>query len=81
MFKVGTVSTFFSKVSVAFIKLENPLSVGDTIRFVKNGETKFEQKVESLQVGYRKIDTAARGSMVGLKTNNEVEKETEVFKI
>ena len=81
MFKVGRVSHFYDKLSVAIIDLDGTISVGDTIKFVRGGEDLFEQKVESIQIEHEKKDTASKGDVVGLKTNEAVKEGTEVFKI
>jgi len=57
------------------------LSVGDRIKFVHGGKDLFEQVVDSIQIEHQKVDSANKGDVIGLKTNEEVEKESEVFKI
>jgi translation elongation factor EF-1alpha len=66
---------------VAIIDLDGGLSVGDTIKFVRGGEDLFEQKVESIQIEHEKKDTAGKGDVIGLKTQEAVKEGTEVFKI
>ena len=81
MFKVGKVSHYYDKLSVAIIDLDGTLSVGDNIKFVRAGENLFEQKVESIQIEHEKKDTAGKGDVVGLKTNEAVKEGTEVYKV
>ena len=81
MFKVGKVSHYYDKLSVAIIDLDGTLSVGDNIKFVRGGEDLFEQKVESIQIEHEKKDSAGKGDVIGLKTNEAVREGTEVFKI
>lgn len=81
MFKVGRVTHYYDKIGVAIVELDGTLSVGDKIKFTKDGEDVFEQKVDSIQIEHEKRDTAARGDVVGLKTNEEVKEGAEVFKI
>jgi len=81
MFKVGKVTHYYDKLSVAIIDLDGTLSVGDNIKFVRGGEDLFEQKVESIQIEHEKKDTAAKGDVVGLKTNEKVREGTEVYKV
>lgn len=80
MFKVGTVSHFYDKIGVAIVELNGTLSVGEKVKFVRGGEDLFEQVVESIQVEHKKLDSAGKGDVVGLKTNEEVKAGTEVFK-
>lgn len=81
MFKVGKVTHYYDKLSVAIIDLDGTLSVGDNIKFVRGGEDLFEQKVESIQIEHDKKDTANKGDVVGLKTNEAVKEGTEVYKV
>lgn len=76
---IGEVSNFFEHVSVAAIKLEAPLKVGDTIRFV-GGETDFEQKVESMQIQHKQVDSAKKGDEIGIKIKEKVRKGYKVYK-
>lgn len=81
MFKIGRVTHYYDKLSVAIIDLDGTLSVGDNIKFVRGGEDLFEQKVESIQIEHEKKDTAKKGDVVGLKTNEAVKEGTEVYKV
>ena len=81
MFKVGKVSHYYDKLSVAIIDLDGTLGVGDNIKFVRGGEDLFEQKVESIQIEHEKKDSAGKGDVIGLKTHEAVKEGTEVFKI
>lgn len=77
-FKVGTVSHYYDKISVAVLDLSAPLHVGDLIRF--SGSTEFSQKVESLQVEHEQVTSAAKGDTVGLKVTQPVKPGDEVVK-
>ena len=81
MFKVGVVSHYYDKLSVAIIELDGTLSVGDEIKFSRGGEDLFKQKVESIQIEHDKKDSAGKGDVIGLKTNEAVKEGTEVYKI
>ena len=81
MFKVGTVTHYYDKIGVAIIELSATLSVGDKVKFVRNGEDLFTETVESIQVEHKKIDSASSGDVIGLKTDAEVKEGAEVFKV
>jgi translation elongation factor EF-1alpha len=81
LFKVGKVSHYYDKLNVAIVELDGTLSVGDSIKFVKGGEDLFEQKVESIQIEHEKKDSAGKGDVVGLKTNEAVKEGAEVYKV
>jgi translation elongation factor EF-1alpha len=79
--KIGEVIKFFSKPSVAAIKITaGNLSVGETIKFVGH-TTDFSETVESMEVNNQKIDKAAAGDFIGLKVKDRVREGDEVFKV
>jgi putative protease len=80
MFKVGTVTHYYDKIGVAVVTLGGTLSVGDKIKFVRDGEDLFKQVVESIQVEHNKLNSAKSGDVIGLKTNEAVKEGTEIFK-
>lgn len=80
MFKVGLVTWYFEKIGTVLIELNNPLSVGDNIKFVKGNQELFSQVVESMQIEHEKVNFARRGDVIALRVNAKVEKGTEVFK-
>lgn len=81
MFKVGVVKHYFDKVGIALVELGNILSVGEKIRFEKEGIEMFNQVVEVIQIEHKKIQNAGIGEIVGIKTIKPVLPGTEVFKV
>lgn len=81
MFKVGKVIHYYDKIGVAIVELDGTLSVGDRIKFVRGGEDLFEQAVDSIQIEHKKVDSANKGDVVGLKADEAVKESTEVFKL
>ena len=80
-FKIGKVTHFYDKIGVAIIALDADLGVGDKIRFERGGEELFEQNIDSLQVEHEKIDKAAKGTVIGLKTEKDVKEGADVYKV
>jgi hypothetical protein len=80
-YKVGLVKHYYDKIGVAIVEVLNPVSVGDTIKFVRGGEDLFEQKIESIQVEHQRKDSADKGDVIGLKTERQVKEGAEVFKV
>lgn len=79
--KVGTVQKFFAKPSVAAVNIEDgEVKVGDTLHF-KGVTTDFEQKIDSMQVDHKDVDTAKKGDSIGIKVKDRVRENDEVFKI
>jgi translation initiation factor IF-2 len=78
--RVGKVTHFFDRISVAVLALDGQLAVGDTIRF-RGHETDFEQKVESLQVEHEAVNSAGPGQEVAMKVAQKARENDEVIKI
>jgi putative protease len=77
--KVGRVSHFFSKISVAVVELTAPLVVGDRLVF-KGPNTDFEQTVESMQIEHANVQRAEAGQSIGLKVLQHVRETDSVYK-
>ncbi|MGD0203676.1 MAG: translation elongation factor-like protein [Candidatus Bathyarchaeia archaeon] len=77
--EIGHVTHFFSKISVAVVKLMLPLSVGDRI-LVKGPSTDFEQTVESMQIEGKSIPRAEGGQNIGLKVVQPAREKDVVYK-
>lgn len=80
IFKVGKVIHYYDKIGVAIVELDNTLSVGDKIKFSRGGEDLFSQTVDSIQIEHDKKDSAKKGDVIGLKTNEPVKESTDVYK-
>jgi U32 family peptidase len=80
-YKVGKVTHYYDKISVAVVELSGDLSVGDKIKFVRGGEDMFEQTVSSIQIEHDKLPSAKKGQIVGLKVDAEVKEGAEIYKI
>ena len=81
MFKIGTVSHFYDKIGVAIVELGGTLSVGDKIKFSRGGEDLFEQTVDSIQIEHEKVESAGKGKVIGLKTDEVVKVGADVYKL
>ena len=80
MKEVGEVFSYYSEIEVAAIKLNGKLKVGDKIN-IKGHTTDFEQDVNSMQIGHKKVDEAKKGDDVGIKVLDKVRKHDIVYKI
>ena len=79
--KVGEVMKFFSKPSVAAIKLtDGELKIGDRIKF-KGHTTDFEDQVQSMQIENKAVDKAGPGEMIGIKVKDRVREKDLVYKV
>jgi hypothetical protein len=77
--KVGQITHFFSKISVAIVDLTATLNVGDRI-LVKGPTTDFEQVVDSMQIEHQNVKSAEAGHSIGLKTVLAVREKDMVYK-
>jgi putative protease len=79
--KVGEVIKFFSKPSVAAIKvMDGMLAVGDRIKF-KGHTTDFEDQIQSMQVDNKPVDKAGPGALIGIKVKDRVRENDVVYKV
>ncbi len=78
--EIGEISTYFTHVGVAAIKLSGKLKVGDKIH-VKGHTTDFEQEVESMQIENEKVTQAKKGDHIGIKVKEKVRPNDKVFLI
>lgn len=79
--KVGEVMKFFSKASVAAIKLtDGELRVGDRIR-IKGHTTDFEDQVQSMQIENKPVEKAGPGEMIGIKVKDRVREKDLVYRV
>ena len=78
--EVGKVSHFFGKISVGIIKLTDSLKVGDTVH-IKGAHSDFTQKVESMQVEHKVLESGDAGDEVGIKVAEKVHEHDTVYKV
>ena len=79
--KVGYVSNYFSKISVAAIEItDGTLAVGDSI-LVLGHTTGFETTVHSMQIEHQQVSDAKMGDSVGVKVPEKAREGDKVFKI
>ena len=78
--EVGKVSSYFSHVSVAAIKLSDKLKVGDKIH-IKGSTTDFEIPVKSMQIERKDIKEAKKGSHIGIVVPDKVRPNDTVYLI
>ncbi len=79
--KIGEVVKFFSKPSVAAVKItDGELSVGDSIKF-SGHTTDFIDEVKSMEVDNKSVPKAVAGDFIGVKVSDRVRPGDEVFKV
>jgi len=76
--EIGKVSSYFSHIGVAAIRLSGKLKVGDKIH-VMGHTTDFEQKVKSMEIENKKVTEAKKGDHIGIKVEEKVRPNDKVF--
>lgn len=76
--EIGKVSSYFSNVGVAAIKLSGNLKVGEKVH-IKGHTTNFEVKVGSIQIERESVKEAKKGDHIGIKVHEKVRPNDDVF--
>ena len=74
---IGEVMSFYIHINVIAIQLSAPLKIGDKIH-VKGATTDFTQKVDSMQIEHKEIDSAKKGEVIGMKVDEKVSEGADV---
>jgi hypothetical protein len=78
--RIGEVTHFYDRLSVAVLKLTEPIRVGDMLHLLGH-HTDFRQKVESLQIEHQAVTEAGPGQDVAVKVAQKVYPGDKVFLI
>jgi len=78
--RLGEVSHYYDRISVAVITLTDSVKVGEKVHFLGHG-VDFEQEVSSMQIEHETIESAKKGDQVAMKVLKPVKAHTAVFKI
>lgn len=79
--KIGEVTKFFSKPSVAAVKItDGEVNVGDSLKF-SGHTTDFTDVIQSMEVDNQSVQKAVAGDFIGIKVSGKVRPGDEVFKV
>lgn len=78
--KVGRITHFYPKPSVAVVELSAPLNKGDKI-VIRGSNTNIEQTVDSIESEHKQIPNAQAGQSVGMKVNGRARENDIVYRI
>lgn len=76
---IGTVTHWFGHLSVAAVRLTEPLSVGDRIH-IRGHSTDLVETVRSMEVEHRKVDRAGPGDDVAVAVEGQVHEHDVIFR-
>ncbi|MAH03867.1 translation elongation factor-like protein [Candidatus Pacearchaeota archaeon] len=78
--EIGRVSSYFSHVSVAAIKLSGKLKVGDKVN-IKGNTTDIKEVVKNIQIERESVKEAKKGDHIGIKVSEKVRPNDKVLLI
>ena len=78
--RIGEVTHFYDRLSVAVLKLTEPIRVGDMLHLLGH-HTDFRQKVESIQIEHQEVTEAGPGQDVAVKVAQKVHPGDTVFRV
>ena len=76
--RIGEVTHFFNKISVAVFTTSSAIEMGDKLHFL-GAHTDFLQEIQSMQIEHESVSEAGAGSEVALKVAQRVRKGDSVF--
>ncbi len=77
---IGTVEYFFSKISVAAIRLTGSLKIGDVLE-ARDGDEVVRLTVSSMQIEKEDVAEADEGDSVGIKTGVPLSVGSKIYRI
>ena len=79
--RVGTVTHYYSHLSVAAVRMESgSLRIGDTIH-VRGYTSDFRQRVESIQIEHKPVSEVSAGQEFGLGVTDHAREHDVVYKV
>jgi translation elongation factor EF-1alpha len=78
--RVGKVTHYFDRISVAVLNLTEELKVGDTIH-IHGHLTDFNQRVGSMEIEHQKLESAGPGKEIALKVLEPVKEGDIIYKV
>jgi putative protease len=79
--EVGVIVTFFSKPSVAALKVtKGSIKKGDILKY-KGHTTDFTEDVKSMEIDNQPVDEATAGDVIGIKVEERVREKDIVYKV
>jgi len=77
---IGKITHYYGNINVAIVELSATLKKGDKVH-IKGNTTDFEQEVTSMQIDHADIAEAKKKSVIGLKVDQKVRNDDEVYLI
>jgi putative protease len=78
--RIGRVSHYFDKISVAVLDLEKGLKIGELVHFLGR-HTDFRQEIQSMQIEHEAVEQVKAGQDVAVKVAQRVRRGDAVFRL
>jgi putative protease len=78
--KIGKITHFYTKPSVAVIELSAMLNKGDKI-VIRGSTTNIEQNADSMEIEHKQILSAQPGQSIGIKVLGRVRENDVVYRV
>ena len=78
--EIGQITHYFNKINVAVLSIKTELKLGDTIHILGH-TTDFAQKVTSLQIEHKNVDSVKPGDDFAMKVIEPVREHDMVYKV
>ena len=75
---IGKITHWYDKISVAVIKLNKVLQVGDKIK-VKHGSQEFEETITSMELDHKPVKSGKKGQEIAIKLSQKAGEGSTVF--
>ena len=77
---IGKVTHYFGGISVAIVKFNRTVKVGETVKF-KGASTDFEETIETMQFDHKDIKSAKKNQEVGIKVEEKTLEGDKVYSV
>ena len=77
---IGEVTHYFGGISVAIVKFNRTVKVGETVKF-KGASTDFEETIETMQFDHKDIKSAKKNQEVGIKVEEKTREGDKVYSV
>lgn len=78
--KIGYITHFYNRISVAVLELTDKLEAWDKVHILGH-TTDFVQNITSMEIEHKKVTSVSPGDEVALKVIEPVRNGDEIFKI
>ena len=78
--RIGRVTHYFKRISVAVLELSDGLKVGDVVH-IQGHATDFTQEVRSMEIEHQKVQSVGPGADVALKVIADVHERDGVYRV